>query len=183
VAPATPVSRPEGAIDASTLAPFQRILLVTDGTVTDILQAYLGEKLSVVKLLQRLERNADGVPDLDARGPVQTLVRHILLRGVRTRKNFIYAESVLLPNRLDKQLRTGLFATQKPLGQLIGEAQLETRREILRSRMERAGAVGKYFGVHARAPMITRTYRVFIARRAVMLITEKFPRALFNSRS
>ena len=173
---------PQRAIAPGILAPFQRVLLATDGTVTDILEAYLGEKLSVVKLLQRLEQSADGVADLQAAPPVKILVRHVLLRGRRRLKNYVYAESILVPHRLDRQLRTELFATDKPIGQLINEAQLETRREILRSRIEPAGSVGAFFGVHRRAPMLSRTYRVFVAARPIMLITEKFPRSLFNAR-
>ena len=41
-------------IDPSTLSTFQRILLTMDGTVTDILAAYLLEEIQVVKLSEEL---------------------------------------------------------------------------------------------------------------------------------
>jgi chorismate-pyruvate lyase len=169
------------AVDVRRLAPFQRVLLATDGTVTDILEAYTGQKILVVKLLHslvRLSGDLAGYLEVDARDRV--LLRRILLQGQRDRKNYIYAESLLLPDRLNRQLRQDLFATRKPLGQLIGEAQLETRREILGCGIEPAAELGRFFGAASRSQMIARTYRVFVACRPVMLITEKFPRALFR---
>ena len=39
----------ENYIKPSSLSPFQRIILTTDGTLTEILEAYLFEPLQVVK--------------------------------------------------------------------------------------------------------------------------------------
>lgn len=172
------------AVDLERLAPFQRVLLATDGTVTDILCAYTGQKISVVKLVHsvvRLTGAVAGYLEIDASERV--LLRRILLQGETDRRNYIYGESLLLPQRLNRQLRTDLFATRKPIGQLINEARLETRREILGCGLEPAGALGEHFGIHGRATLIARTYRVFVQRRAVMLITEKFPRSLFRKES
>ena len=42
------------------LTVFERILLITDGTVTDLLEAFAGEAISVVKLSQSIgHRNGD----------------------------------------------------------------------------------------------------------------------------
>ena len=175
-----PSGKPK-ALDVRRLSPFQRVLLATDGTVTDILEAYTGQKLTVVKLLHsvvRITGDVAGYLEIDANERV--LLRRILLQGERDQRNYIYGESLLLPRRLNRKLRQDLFATRKPIGQLIGEARLETRREILGCGTERAGELGKYFGVDTRATMVARTYRVFVARRAVMLITERFPRVLFG---
>ena len=42
------------AINPLTLSAFQRILLTTDGTVTEILEAFSGESIRVVKLFQEV---------------------------------------------------------------------------------------------------------------------------------
>lgn len=39
--------RPQKPIISSTLSVFQRILLTTDGTVTDILESYLCESIQI----------------------------------------------------------------------------------------------------------------------------------------
>ncbi|MGK7924841.1 MAG: DUF98 domain-containing protein, partial [Spirulina sp.] len=43
-----------GHIDPSKLSTFQRILLTTDGTLTEILEAYLFEKVYIVKLSEKV---------------------------------------------------------------------------------------------------------------------------------
>ena len=42
----------QSSVDPRQLSSFQRILLTTDGTVTEILEAYLWEAIQIVKLYQ-----------------------------------------------------------------------------------------------------------------------------------
>lgn len=167
-------------IDPRALSPFQRVLLATDGTLTDILEAYLAESMRVVKLHQETESTRADIAELDL-PPGRTIIRRrILLRGKWSHKNYIYAESILAPERLNEHLRTGVMSTQKPLGQLMIEAALETRREILHCHLELAADLGRYFDIAKGAQLISRTYRIFTAGKAIMLITEKFPRTYFT---
>jgi len=70
--------------------------------------------------------------------------------------------------------------TQKPVGQLMLEARLETFREILSCCYEPAEEIGEYLGIAPDARLISRTYRVFADRQPFMLITEKFPETAFR---
>jgi chorismate-pyruvate lyase len=167
-------------IEPRALSAFQRVLLATDGTLTDILEAYLAESMRVVKLHQETEETRAEISELDL-PPGSTVVRRrILLRGKWSHKNYLYAESILVPERLNEHLRTGVFSTRKPLGQLIVEAALETRREILGCHLEPAADLGRYFDVAKGEQLISRTYRIFAEGKAIMLITEKFPRTYFT---
>ena len=118
-------------VDPQLLSSFQRILLTTDGTVTEILEAHLWEAMRIVKLYQDCIETDASIPYLDIGPHAPVLVRKIILRGESSERNYIYAESIVALDRLDDRIRQGLIETQKPVGQLMLEARLETFREIL----------------------------------------------------
>ncbi|HEX3541197.1 MAG TPA: hypothetical protein VHT75_12245, partial [Acidimicrobiales bacterium] len=52
--------------EGTPLSTFQRVLLMTDGTVTDVLEVYAGEAIRVVILDQRFEDPSSDPPELNA---------------------------------------------------------------------------------------------------------------------
>lgn len=170
----------QSEVDPRRLSPFQRILLTTDGTVTEILEAQYLEAIQIVKLFTDDTTTHGPIPYLDIGPSIRTLIRKVLLRGKYSHKNYIYAESIIVPDRLDERLREGLLTTKKPIGQLILEDRLETFREILTCRMEPAAEIGEYFAIPPDALLISRVYRVFAGHHPIMLITEKFPETAFK---
>lgn len=162
-------------INPKDLTPFQRILLTTDGTVTEILEAYLWEQMKVVKLFQDNLFLKDGIPSLEVGKGTQILLRKILLCGRLSQRNYIYAESIILPDRLNERMREGLLQSNKPIGLLILEERLETFREILDCGKEQAQDLSDYFGIKKDEFLIFRTYRIFANGLPIMLVTEKFP--------
>ncbi len=118
-------------INPKDLTSFQRILLTTDGMVTEILEAYLWERMKVVKLFQDYFCLEHEIPTLDIKKGCKVLQRKILLRGRLSQKNHIYAESIIIPDRLDEKMSDGLLNSNKPIGLLILEDRLETFHEIL----------------------------------------------------
>lgn len=168
------------ALDPRNMSSFQRILLTTDGTVTEILEAHLWEFIQIVKLYQDTVQLDAAVPYLNIEAGTDALVRKVLLRGKLSHKNYIYAESITLPERLDPIIRDGLQETGKSIGRLMLEARTETFREILSCKLEAVGGVAQYFDLPADAKLISRTYRVFAGGHPIMLITEKFPESYFK---
>lgn len=166
-------------LDLCQLSSFQRILLTTDGTVTDILQAQYWEGIRIVKLQQERMR-ADGVDATLDPGSEEIILRKVLLRGKVTERNYLYAESILVPSHLSPAMLRILERTDKPIGQLMIEMRMETFREILSCRLEPAWEAGQYFQLDTCAHMIARTYRIFAAGRPLMSITEKFPAHAFR---
>lgn len=163
--------------DASTL--LQRILLVTDGTVTHLLETFAGERICVIKLRQSIDQGGRGVDELEVSDRHQVLHREVLLVGCTTRRAFLYAASQIVPDRLDPAVRQGLLESSKPIGYLLEESRTETYRQILDARREPAASCASYFGIDAAAEVLTRTYRVFAGGRPIMLITETFPADAF----
>jgi len=156
------------------ITPFQRILLTTDGMVTEILEAYLWERMKIIKLSQDYCRLDKDIPALEIGKGCKVMERKILLCGGISRKNHLYAESIIIPDRLHEKIRDGLLNTNKPIGLLILENRLETFREILDCGKEEAQDLASYFNVKRDDFLIFRTYRVFSNGLPIMLITEKF---------
>ncbi|MFQ5643113.1 MAG: chorismate--pyruvate lyase family protein [Thiogranum sp.] len=170
----------QSSVDPRKLSSFQRILLTTDGTVTEILEAQLWEAIHIVKLYQDSIETQSTIPFLDIGPGTEIMVRKVLLRGKYSHKNYIYAESILMPERLPDSIRESLLETEKPIGQLIMQNRMESFREILTCRLEEAGELGGYFDIPDDAMLVSRTYRVFANRQPIMLITEKFPESSFQ---
>lgn len=167
-------------LDLAALSPFQRILLTTDGTVTEILEAQFWEPIDLIKLHQETRQTDRAIPFLDITQNTDVMIRKILLQGQNSKKNYIYAESILVPAHLDATLREGLQTTSKPLGRLMIEAKTETFREILTCKKETAHELAEYFHLSENAQLISRTYRIYANHYPVMLITEKFPSNAFQ---
>ena len=166
-------------IDPVTLSTFQRILLTTDGTVTDILEAYLFEQIRVVKLSEQIVALDRELPLMDLKKGTEVIVRKILLQGKISRKNVIYAESIVVPEKLEERFRNALLETKVPIGKIWFEQRVETFKEILDSKKEFAGDLANYFNIDPSDEMLSRTYRVVTNRQPVMMITEKFPESYF----
>jgi chorismate-pyruvate lyase len=163
------------AIDPLTLGASRRVLLTTDGTVTEILEAFSGERIRVVKLFQEQSRLKRPLSALEVPGGHEILSRQVLLQGCASLVNFIYAESIIALGRLDEDVRFGLLHSQKSIGLLILEKRIETFKEILDCDRKPAGPLAKHFHVSARTPVLSRTYRMITNGCPVMLITERFP--------
>lgn len=162
-------------IDPSKLTLFQRILLTTDGTVSDMLEAYFWERMDVIRLFQELHEIDQVIPELELGPGATVLERRILLRGRVSHRNRIYAESLIVPDRLDERLRDGLLNSQKQIGLLLLEDRLETFHEILSVGKEVAGDLATHFFIEPEDYLIYRVYRIVAGRLPIMMITEKFP--------
>ena len=167
-------------IDPAKLSVFQRIILTTDGTLTEILEAYLSEKIRLVKLSEIIEPVTQNISLLDINCGQEVIARKILLQGKISRNNWVYAESILVPDRLDEKLKNGLLVSQEPMGRLWLEHRLETFKEIVDSAREPAEDLADYFKIEKSDKLLSRTYRVFSGRRPIILITEKFPETFYR---
>lgn len=169
-------------IDPSTLSTFQKILLTTNGTVTEILEYYVSEQLRVVKLAEQLVSLAHEIPMMELKEGTEVLVRKILLQGKISRKNFLYADSIIIPDKLDEQFRKALLETKTPIGKLWFELRVETFKEVLDTSKEVAENLAEYFHIQPHDNILSRTYRVINNRNYVMMITEKFPENYYLER-
>ena len=165
----------------SALSTFQRILLTTDGTVTDILESYLFEQIRVIKLSEKLVSLDRELPSMDLKEGTEVILRKVLLQGKISRKNAIYAESIVIPGNMEERFRKALLETKVPIGKIWFEQKVETFKEILDSKKELAGELADYFDIEPSDEMLSRTYRVVTNNKPVLTITEKFPESYFKT--
>lgn len=171
----------EDAVAESSL--FQRILLLTDGTVTKVLEQYAEEPMSVFKLYENVENRINKLPEQHRSilntGHMPVLHREILLQGRSTSKNWVYAESSLLLGRLSSGFRNDLLNLREPIGKLWAKHRVETFKTILETGREAAGELAGHFNIGPDDQLLTRTYSVHSGGKLTMLITEKFPDSFF----
>lgn len=167
--------------DVNSLEPLQRVLLVTDGTLTEILEASFFERIRLVKVSQRVIAATVSHALLEPNPEEVVIERKILLQGERSLRNYAYAESLIAVDRLGTLFRDALLNSDTPLGRLWLEHKLETFKELQEVRCLSANGFSGYFECVETAPLLVRTYRVFSASRPVMVITEYFPAAYSHS--
>ena len=166
-------------INPSQLTPFQRALLVTDGTVTHLIEAYTFSPIEVVPL--RETEQALGIEyawlELPIGGPVVT--REVVLQtptaDTQLPKIHAYAISHIIYERLPSSVVEGLKSRTGGLGALLQRTIWETRRDLLWWGVERATDLPDAIGHLESKPFLSRTYRVVAKKDPLMLITEKFP--------
>jgi chorismate-pyruvate lyase len=153
------------------LPPFLRALLVTDGTVTKILEAYFWEPVSVDTLDQRFETAAEPVPAIQVQPGDRCLLRDARLRGTDTGRTFATAFSLIRAELIPEGFRQRLIDREIGIGVLIRDSGLESYREVLDVGLDR---------IADGTPAVCRTYRIIIEKRPVILITECFPLTLYE---
>jgi len=167
-------------IDPSLLSPFQQILLIADGTLTNILEAFLNEPIGVVKLFENIISITEDIAFLDIKVGTPVLERQILLQGKTTQHHWLYADSIIVLERIEEQFREKLIKSHVPIGKLWIAHQTETFKEMVTYTREQAGDLSDYFEIKREDKLLSRTYRVFSNRLPVMMITEKFPEKFFK---
>jgi len=162
-------------VNLRTLAPFQRALVAMDGTVTKFLEAYLLEPIDVVRLRQQKQQLQQEHVWLAAAAGTSVIARQVLLRGRYSATVYAYAVSLLLVDRLPADVLRGLDLEPSGLGRILLNSQLENRREILWYGRETIADLPESIEIHTGNRFISRTYRILVGNRPIMLINEKFP--------
>jgi len=155
--------------------PFLRALLVTDGTVTKLLEAYLWEPVCVERLFHQEIRLKTDLPMLELKAGDSVLQRHVRLRGVESRRVYTYAESYVKIDLLETELQDDLRAGKLGMGELLRDRRLETYREILSFWEEQTGELGSNMELSSDELLYCRCYRIFVSGRPVIQIVEKLP--------
>ena len=159
------------SFDLSQLAPFLRVLLTTDGTVTKSLESYFWEPIKVTRIFQGEEVLAR---DAEAIGKVQgdsVLSRRVVLQGVHSQRDFVRAQSYVCLDLLPINIRLALQEERLGTGELLSESGLETYRELM--------AFG--LSVNDSKREMWRTYRIMLRHQPCIQITEYFDTSLFET--
>lgn len=151
-------------VDFAALSAYHRCLLVTDGTVTSLIEAHSLEPTRTRRLEQRPGRPSRHDLRWLAAGPhTAMLARRVVIEGVLTNEPYLSATSLLVPDRLPGDVVDALSDEQSSIGTVLVRAAVEYRRELL------------WFG-RQRGAVVSRTYRMFVRGVPAILINEDFLR-------
>lgn len=163
--------------DVGHLSPVQKILLGTDGSVTQLLEAITGHRVTIRTLVQEVVP-ADGVTaerlNILVGGPVNHRV--VELRDAERGEVLICAVSQTPLSRLSPEFKEDLMKADIPIGKIIARHRIEARREILNAGVAPADeAAGKIFSIFRSEPLLSRDYRIIHRGEPLIFITEQFP--------
>ncbi|MBC6906155.1 DUF98 domain-containing protein [Saccharophagus sp. K07] len=153
--------------------PLLRTLLVTDGTVTKVLEAYFWEPVDVRAEYLEVVRPEQSIPWLNLEAGEDVLARRVQLVGEQSGTLYAEAFSVVRLDEFEPGLQQSLVEGSVGIGVLLRESGLETYREIM--------TVGVESGPAERGDWVYRTYRITCDKKPVILIRESFPWRLYAS--
>jgi chorismate-pyruvate lyase len=166
-------------LDLARLSPFLRVLLVTDGVVTRILEAYFGEPIDVDVLSHSELCSELSYPEVGVNIGDRIVSRRVVLRGRVTHEPYAFASSIVVSDCLPPEVRRGLIEERKGIGELLCANRLETYRELIAIRRCDAAERACHLGVATGARVVSRTYKIHLNGRAAMLIEEVFSEERF----
>jgi chorismate-pyruvate lyase len=160
-------------IDVDELLPYQRALLVCDGTITTLLEALTLEPVTVDLQEESVVPASNEHSSLFAISPATAVSRRrVIIRGKESAQVHAYAESILLPDRLPDEFLSFLREDPRGLGSALRRAKVSSRRELLW--FGRIASLSWPDYMLTPLPLTTRTYQLVIDGDPAVLITEHF---------
>ncbi|MEU7186676.1 chorismate pyruvate-lyase family protein [Streptomyces sp. NPDC045369] len=164
---------PAGTLEGTaTLPQSARLLMTTDGTLGPLVEAMVGEPITVAHCRQVPEPAERSVArELDVDPDDALLSRCVDLVGRHTKTLYIKAHSFWVPHRLPSPVRRRLTDTMDPIGAVLRDFRTETFRELLSWR---------WCDLPEDFPcrnLCQRTYRIVMSGSPAFLITERFTHA------
>jgi chorismate-pyruvate lyase len=149
------------------IPPCLRICAGTDGSVTQLLEVLTGKSVkvetisqSVVKATQEIARLLDIEIGEDVNKRLVTLKVDDIV--------YVLAKSLAPINRIPQAVRADLMRADIPIGRILREHKLETRRDILKMEIVRRDFFGE-------TPVLSREYKIIYENAVLMWINECFP--------
>jgi beta-ribofuranosylaminobenzene 5'-phosphate synthase len=164
------------------LSSQQIILLLTDGSVTTLLEAICGEEVAVRTLSQNvIPADVETADALEVKPGALVNHRVVELVNSRTNEVLIYAVSDTPLERLEPDFKDDLMRADIPIGKIIRKHEIEVRREILDViTLPVDVRLAAVFGLPAAETLLSRKYRIIRRGMPFMLIREIFPLRSFT---
>ena len=142
------------------LSLFERILAVTNGSITQLLEVYLGARVGIRTIRQEVcAADEETAKKLDILGGEEINYREVEITDGEG-KVLIFAKSITPMKRLDEKFKEDLTKADIPIGKLFIKHKIEARRELL--------------SVDIRKNYLIRSYNIIHSEKTLMQIEEKF---------
>ena len=159
------------------LSPVQKMLLGTDGSVTNLLEVITGSPVEIETIIQKVIP-ADQSIASDLMVDVGDEVNHrvVKLKKTGTNEPLIYAISHTPLKRLEPGFKDDLTRADIPIGIIMKKHQIESRRDITGAEVRAAdNEMSRIFNIFPREPLLSRNYRIVRHGQPLISITETFP--------
>lgn len=160
------------------LKPIHKILLTTDGSITTILEAIVGKEVFIETVEQRVIRAGKDIAkvlEIDEDDEVNYRVVNLKAED----DILAHAISYTPLKRLEPEFKDDLMRADIPIGKIMKKHRIEARREVNWWRVEKAGELGKIFGVSKDDYVLVRNYNIIHRGEILINITEYFPASKF----
>jgi len=144
-----------------------RICAGTDGSITLLLELLTGKAVKVVTLDQRVVKATSDMAELLEIEPGDDVNSRLVTLSANGTV-YVLAKSLAAIKRMPQAVRDDLMRADIPIGRILREHKLETRRDILNMQIIRS----EFFG---ELPVISREYRIIHQNNILMWINECFP--------
>ncbi len=163
------------------LSPMQKVIIGTDGSVTNLLEMATGHPVTVTTRVQEIVAADPAMAAaLDIEPGDEVNHRVVELKDSVTGKVLIYAVSRTPLRRLAPEFRQDLMRADIPIGRILGRHRIESRREIIDARVVRAGMdLARTFNIHRCESVLSREYRIIHREEPLIAIEEIFPCTAF----
>lgn len=141
-----------------------QLLMQTDGTVTELVKLISQEEIKVIKLSELTSLNNNK----------KVLNRRIYLQGAKSKKNWVYAESLIYLDNLSDEFVDDLLNKTIPIGTLWMKYRMETFKSLVNQNFQLAQS-NDSSGYPEKTELLSRKYHVFNQGQLIMEIKEKFP--------
>jgi|Deesub1362B_J571_1020462.scaffolds.fasta_scaffold00320_32 beta-ribofuranosylaminobenzene 5'-phosphate synthase len=161
------------------LSPVHRILLTTDGSITRILEALEGCEVQVETVHQEVVKAKERIAKL-LRIAGGEEVNHRIVNLRSCRRILVRATSYAPLKRLEPRFRDAVMRADIPIGKIMAELEIESRREILSFSAFKANSqLASVFGIAEGELLLERNYTIIHRRKPLLYITEVFPHSFF----
>lgn len=146
-----------------------RICAGTDGSVTKLLEVLTNNKVTVKTLQQEVIKATGNTAKLlmiKQGDPVNH--REVLLTVLE--KPYVFACSLSPVNNMPQGVRDDLMKADIPIGRILREHKLETRRDILKIEIQESKD-----DIFNNIPVLSREYMIIHNKCILMWINEHFP--------
>ena len=165
-------------VNLRALTPFQRALLIIDGTVTRFIETYTLEPTDTIRIDQAGFDMPEDDPWLDVKAGAEAGYRRVYIVGRHSRILYVYAIVVVALERIPPDVRRRLEIQGESLGKVLNENKLETRREVLWYGKEQIDDLPDEVARLCNGAFYSRTYRIIRDGAPIALVNEKFPAAM-----
>ena len=165
--------------DLAPLAPFLRTLLVTDGTITKMLEAFLWEPIDVELLLHTAIPSVGAHLEMSVVINEPILKRRVVLRGRITGSPYAFAETIVAGGGFSQCFQAMLVDGRHGIGELLRQHRLETYRELVSVERTHAGQWAGYLNIDTAARVSLRRYKISHQGEAKVQVAEVFPEDRF----